>query len=352
MRILLVRLRLIGDVVFTTPIIRALRRRYPDAHITYIVEPAAAPIVRGNPHITELIVAPKRRGLARWREDVALARRLRHYRFDLAIDLHGGPRSAFLTWASRARKRIGYTIAGRSWMYTDVVPRAADLAPRHSVLSQWDLLAPLGIAAGDPERDPVQMEEDRGAAARVDSRLRQLGVTSDTPLVVVHLSAGNPFRRWPEESFATVVAGLGHADPRRRIILTAGPSDVSAVRRVVDAARKQLRTPESVPTVEDWDLAELRALVARAAVYIGGDSGPLHVAATTETPIVELLGPTLPERSRPWRAPRLRTEVVDVGALPCRPCDQRRCAPGDFRCLTGISPERVIAAAEQLMKAL
>src|SRR5215510_1284108 len=100
-------------------------------------------MVHGNPHITELIVAPKRRGIARWREDVALARRLRRSRFDLAIDLHGGPRSAFLTWASGARKRIGYTIAGRSWMYTDVVPRAADLAPRHSVLSQWDLLAPL-----------------------------------------------------------------------------------------------------------------------------------------------------------------------------------------------------------------
>src|SRR5678815_1177494 len=77
----------------------------------------------------------------------------------------------------------------------------------------------------------------------------------------------------------------------------------------------------------------------RDRVYIGGDSGPLHVASTTATPIVELLGPTLPERSRPWRTAYARAEIVDVGSLPCRPCNQRHCVPGDFRCLTGITPE-------------
>jgi ADP-heptose:LPS heptosyltransferase len=99
----------------------------------------------------------------------------------------------------------------------------------------------------------------------------------------------------------------------------------------------------------EFDLAELQALVARAALYIGGDSGPLHVAATTTTPIVALFGPTLPERSMPWRAPAL-AEAVDAGPLPCRPCHQRTCVPGDFRCLTGIRPEAVIAAARRLME--
>ena len=102
--------------------------------------------------------------------------------------------------------------------------------------------------------------------------------------------------------------------------------------------------------MDDWGLAELRVLVARAAVYIGGDSGPVHVASTTSTPIVELLGPTPAERSRPWRESRLPAEIVDAGHLPCRPCNQRRCEPGDFRCLTGISPDRVIAAAERMIK--
>jgi len=349
-RILLVRLRLIGDVVFTTPLIRALRRRYPDAHLTYIVEPAAAPILQHNPHINELLVAPKARGFERLRSDLRLGRQLGSGGFDLAIDLHGGPRSAWLTWASRAPVRIGYSIKGRSWMYTHVVQRSPDLAPRHSVVSQWDLLAPLGIETCTPEHDAVEMGEDPTAVARVDDRLRKAGITPDATVIVIHVSAGNPFRRWPEEAFRRVVTALADADPRRRIILTAGPSDAEVVHRLIRNVRALVRRPETVPAMEEWDLAELRALITRAAVYIGGDSGPVHVASTTRTPIVELLGPTLPERSHPWRDPRLRATLVDVGALPCRPCNQRRCAPGDFRCLTGITPERVIAAAEQMMK--
>jgi ADP-heptose:LPS heptosyltransferase len=235
-------------------------------------------------------------------------------------------------------------------MNTEVVPRAADLAPRHSVVNQWDLLSPLGIDACDPERDAVEMAGDSDAAARVSTRLLESGIADGAPLIVVHVSAGNPFRRWPEESFCEVLVRLAETDPCRRILVTAGPSDADAAQRVLTTARARLRTPESVPIIGDWDLAELRALIARAAVYIGGDSGPVHVASTTTTPIVQLLGPTLAERSQPWRSPRLRAEIVDAGSLPCRPCDQRRCEPGDFRCLRSIAPERVIEAAERLLK--
>ena len=99
----------------------------------------------------------------------------------------------------------------------------------------------------------------------------------------------------------------------------------------------------------EFDLSELRALVDRAALYIGGDSGPLHIAATTRTPVVALFGPTLPERSLPWRALAIGAIAVDAGELPCRPCHQRVCVPGDFRCLTMISPNMVVAAAEKLL---
>src|SRR5215213_4073486 len=107
---------MIGDVVFTTPAIRALRRHYPDAHITYVVEPEAAPVVLGNPHLTEVIVAASPAAPGRVRAELALIRRLRRERFDLAIDFHGGPRSSILTWASGAPKRIGYAVTARSWM--------------------------------------------------------------------------------------------------------------------------------------------------------------------------------------------------------------------------------------------
>jgi ADP-heptose:LPS heptosyltransferase len=340
---------MIGDVVFTTPIIRALRRHRPDAHLAYVVEPAAEPVLSGNPHLNELIVAPKRRGVQRLFDDVALARRLRRERFDIAIDLHGGPRAAWLTRASGAPMRIGYTIKGRSWMYTHAVHREPNLLPRHSVLNQWDLLAPLGIGPCDPARDSVEMADDAQALARVAERLSAAGVPAGAPLVVIHVSAGNQFRRWPEESFRSLVTALLQRDPRRRIAVMSGPSDAEAARRIANSARAGLPAPESVLVVEGWDLREVRALIARAAVYIGGDSGPLHIASTTRTPVVGLLGPTLPERSRPWRDPRLLAEIVDVGPLPCRPCNERRCVPGDFRCLTGISAERVIAAVERML---
>jgi ADP-heptose:LPS heptosyltransferase len=85
-------------------------------------------------------------------------------------------------------------------------------------------------------------------------------------------------------------------------------------------------------------------------LYIGGDSGPLHIAATTKVPIVALFGPTLPERSMPWRNAGARAIAIDGGPLPCRPCHQRHCEPGDFRCLTRLAPSRVVAAAEELLR--
>jgi lipopolysaccharide heptosyltransferase II len=349
-RVLLVRLRLLGDVVFTTPLVRALRRTFPDARLTYLVEEAAAPVLRGNPHLDELIVIPRRSGAARLRDDLSLGLRLRRERFDVAIDLHGGPRSAWLTWASGAPMRIGYTIKGRTWMYTHTVPRAADLTPRHSVCNQWDLLRPLGIDECDPSRDALEMADDPQAAARVDERLCSLGFRADNTLVVIHVSAGNPFRRWPAEHFAALAAGLARQDPNRWIVLTAGPSDRVAAEAIAADARARLGGAGGTIVHPDLDVAELRAATARAGVYIGGDSGPLHVASTTRTPVVALMGPTLPERSRPWRDPRWFAEVIDAGPLPCRPCHQRHCVPGDFRCLTAIATDRVLEAAERALQ--
>ncbi|HVQ16560.1 MAG TPA: glycosyltransferase family 9 protein [Vicinamibacterales bacterium] len=350
MRILLVRLRPVGDVVFTTPLLSALRRHYSEAHIAYVVEPDAALIVEGNPHINELIVAPRRRGLARIADDIGMARRLARGRYDVAIDLHGGPRSAWFTWASRARKRIGYRIPGRAWMYTEAVARSQQLTPRHSVMNQWDLLAPLGVPPLDCAREPVEMPENEQAARRVEAELAASGVGPQHTVIVIHVSASNRFKRWPEESFVSLVVALVRQDQSRRVILTAGPSDLDATRRIARAARSHLGAAADA-VIEDRlaGLAELRALIARAHTYVGGDSGPLHVAATTRVPIVELLGPTLAERSHPWRDPRWFTEIIDPGALPCRPCHQRVCVPGDFRCLTSTGPERVIAATERAL---
>ena len=346
MKILLVRLREIGDVVFTTPALRALRQHFPHARLTYLVEPLAAPIVGSNLRLDEVIVAPRAHLLS----DIALGWRLRAARYDLAIDFHGGPRASLLTWLSGAPVRVGYDVPGRGWMYSTRVARPRAARPRHAVRNQWDLLEAIGIAA-DAETFAAEMPVEAAAAATVEDRLRREGLRPSDRIIVMHVSAGNPFRRWPQQSFAEVVAALVTRHGDARLIVTSGPSERDAAGRVVDEARAQL-PPESrhrVLSTVEYSLAELRALFDRAALFIGGDSGPLHIAATSAVPIVGLYGPTLPVRSAPWRDRSLVTESVEGGDLECRPCDQRRCVPGDFRCLTRISPAAVIAAADRAL---
>lgn len=352
MKILLVRLRQIGDVVFTTPAIRALRHRYPDARLTYIVEAAAEPVVRHNPHLNRVVVAPRSRGLAGVAGDLALGARLRSDRYDIAIDFHGGPRASLLTWLSRAPLRIGYDVRGRGWMYTTRIARPRALRPRHSVENQWDLLAPLGVGAPDPERFPVEMSGDAAAAEAVSARLAAAGIQPGDRVIVMHVSAGNPFRRWPVASFAEVAATLASTVPDARVVITSGPSDAEAAAGAIDAARSRLddRDRPRVLACGEFSLLELRALVDRAALFVGGDSGPMHIAATSRVPIVALYGPTLPARSAPWRQEEWRSQAVEVTGLECRPCDQRVCAPGDFRCLGWIQPRQAVAAAERLLE--
>ena len=350
MKILLIRLRLIGDVIFTTPAVRALKQHVPRAELTYLVEPLAAPVLAGNPHLDEIMTIPRSPGVQRVRDDVAWARRLRARRFDLVVDFHGGPRSRWLTWATAAPMRIGYAVAFAGPAYTHRVVKPPDLAPRHAVSNQWDLLAPLGGRFSEPPSpagDAVEMTEDPLAARQVAAQLAAAGVRAEHPLVVLHVSAGNPFRRWPLDAFADTIARLADGDADRRFVVTSGPSEPETIARVRTAVAARLGA--GGPPIIDGDqfgLPELRSLIGRASVFIGGDSGPLHVAATTRTPIVGIYGPTLRERSAPWRDPVYVANAVDAGALPCRPCAQRRCEPGDFRCLTRVTSTEVVAAAE------
>ena len=233
--------------MFTTPAIRGVRTRFPDAHLSYLVEPAAAAVVAGNPHIDEVIVAPRGRGLAGLRADMALGRRLRAAHYDLAIDFHGGPRASLLTWLSGAPDRVGYEVAGRSWMYTRRVARPRTAKGRHSVRNQWGLLDALGIAAPEPETFPVEMMVDASAANAVSDRLARAGVGADDRVVVIHVSAGNPFRRWPAAAFAALASALASGDARRRIIVTSGPSEGDAARQVIAEARALLPEGRSRP---------------------------------------------------------------------------------------------------------
>jgi predicted lipopolysaccharide heptosyltransferase III len=353
LKILLVRPRLIGDVLLTTPVIRAMRRRYPDAELVYLVEAHAAPVVASNPHLSETIVIRHRRGLPRLLEDLRLAIRLRARRFDVAVDMHGGSRSGWLTFATGARMRVGYDVSGRSWMYTHRVARPVGYVPRHSVFSMWDLAAVVDRSFGDPPtpaRDRLEMPVTPSAAAAVARRLEQLGVTTSDEVVVMHAAAGNEFRRWPEAAFGAVARAL--AAVHRRVVLVVGShQDAATIDRIVSLAQAgEARPAGRAHAAPGWPLDELRALMDRAALFVGGDSGPMHIAAASDVPIVAIFGPTLPVHWAPWRPSQVPLAIVEPGPLECRPCDQRVCAPGDFRCLRALTPGQVIAAANRLLE--
>jgi ADP-heptose:LPS heptosyltransferase len=208
--------------------------------------------------------------------------------------------------------------------------------------------------ASGPERaaDRVTMPVDADAGARARARWRAAGIAPDAQVVVLHVSAGNPFRRWPEPSFAALASALVAASPRRWIVITSGPSDHDAAARVAAAARTAAgESGARIINDKALSLDELRAVLDDAALFIGGDSGPLHIASTSDVPIVGLYGPTLPERSAPWRPAAIPTVSIDAGALPCRPCDQRVCVTHDYRCLAHITADVVRDAAERLLEA-
>jgi heptosyltransferase-1 len=351
LRILLVRLRLVGDVASTTPLVGALRRHFPAAHLAALVEPLAAPVVEHHPHLDRVHVAAAPRARGRLGADLRLAARLRRERFDVVIDLHGGPRAAWLAWATRAPRRIGYAVRGRTWMYTDAVRRSPALTPRHAAENQWDLLAPLDVPLPDRARDPVRPADPPGAADAVATLLAEAGIETGRSLLAIHTSAGNRFRQWPAERFAMLAARLASGHPERHVVLMAAPAEAGHTGQLAEAATRTAGPDAGRVSSLVVPLALLPALIRRAAVYIGGDSGPLHLSGGTSTPVVGIFGATLPETAMPWRDPRWHAEAVDAGALPCRPCRQRTCAPGDFRCLTGVTVDAVAAAVERAMAA-
>ena len=297
-----------------------------------------------------MIVAPRRRASAACSPTSRSAGGCARRRFDLAIDFHGGPRASLLTWLSGAPVRIGYEVAGRSWMYTARVARPRELRPRHSVENQWDLLARARHRARrtrPPTRSRWRL--DRAAAAAVAERLARAGV-----------STGERLDRHPRQRRQPVPALAGRRissswSPRSRPTIRAphhrhvGPVGSDAAARVIAARARRLGAEAATRVLScgEFSLAELRALLDRAALYIGGDSGPLHIAATTRCRSSACTGRRCRRARRRGARRPIATESVDAGGLPCRPCDQRVCVPGDFRCLTSIPPTQVVDAARR-----
>ncbi len=339
----MIRLGAVGDVVRTLPAAAALRAAYPQAHLAWLVEPASASLLRGQPWLDEVLVFPRaalRQALrpGRWRagvrEGVAFLRRLRRDRFDLVVDFHAILKSGVLARSSGAKRRVSYARPFAREGASLFANERAQLAPR--LQSRFDrnaaLVRYLGIEAPLPER-PLTVP------AEADARLTAALAGRPAP-VVIHpgTSDATAHKRWTAEGYAEVARVLD-ADGVP-VLVSCGPSqsDQEIARAVLDAAGGAAALAPTTPS-----LLELAALLARARLYLGPDSGPMHVASLVGTPVVQLLGPTDPIENAPYAGTPSRTVRVPIACNPCR----RGCAAAT--CMRMIAASAVLTAVRELL---
>lgn len=331
-RVLLIKPSAIGDVVHALPVLGLMRRRWPDAHIAWLVTPACAGLLEGHPQLSELLLFD-RRGLAGWyrsgtsaRGLLALGRTLRQRRFDLVLDLQGLFRSGILTWATRAPVRVGLASAreGATAFYTHKVP--AGETQRHAIDKYLDAAEFLGLG-----RSPIDFTFNTTPAHRaaVQALLAPLGTR---PYAVLLPGANWTTKRWPAEHFATLTRHL-QRDLGLAVVVAGGASDHPLAHAIAP----------DLSLCGQTTLPQTTALLESAAVVIANDTGPMHVAAALGTPLVTLFGPTSPVRTGPYRRPLtvLRTD------LPCAPCLSRKCS--HMSCLHWLSPEHVLSAVRNAL---
>lgn len=334
MKIAIVKLSSLGDVLHALPVAHALRRHFPEAHLTWIVEAREFAILKGHPDLDSVVPVDTRlwRRLI-WRPAGArevgqklsrLTERIRRARFDAAIDLQGLVKSGLLTAYTGAPLRIGFAFRHCREPLNALFTNRRVTPPReavHIVLRYLSLLAPLGVKVTTPVfHVPSEPEAER----RIEEFLAEQGVKPRDRLVALNPGAGRPAKRWPVEHFAGLAERLS-VEAGVRILLLWGPDEEAMARSI--AAGMTSRPILAPPTT----LPELSALLRRSALMVAGDTGPLHLAAALGTPSIGLYGPTRAERNGPYGA-RCQSLQSPDGAL------------------ASISPDEVFRAALELVE--
>ena len=336
--VLVVRLRSIGDAVLATPALHALRRFLPRARIDLLVEDWLVPLFEAQRDASR-IVTVVRGGLG---TRVAAVRDLRAGRYDVAFDLHGGTTATLLTFASGARRRVGYGRYQLARLLNHRAPPAVELWGRselHSVEEQLGLLGFVGVPVSD--RPPTRLTPAHVAEARVRSRLEAAGLDPRGRIALLHPAATFESKRWSSEGFARVAEHLHERG--------FAPVAIAARHEAgILSALKQL-SRVGVTAFSDLGLSDVVALCAMSRVFVGNDSGIAHVAAAVRTPLVVVFGSSNVTHWRPWTdAP---AEVVRR-ALPCAPCPGYTCDEAErFGCIRGVPTEAVLSAVDRVLAA-
>jgi heptosyltransferase-3 len=333
-RVLVVRLRSIGDTVLATPSLFALKRFLPHAEVDILVEDWVAPVLANHPHVDNVIEL-KRGGIA---GRMNVARELRSARYDVVYNLHGGTTATFLTRATGARHRVGFKTYQYAKLHTELVPSPLLLwgqQKTHSVEQQLALLGWTGVPVSDRPRTRLGIAPE--AAGSIIQRLAAAGL-GDRKIALLHPAAAFATKRWATENFARVAEYLserGYAP-----IAIAAPNESELVDDLVNEARVGILTFE-------LSLPEVTALASRSQLFVGNDSGIAHIAAAVGTPSVVIFGSSNIAHWRPWH--RAAAEVV-FEEMPCQPCHGYFCEKfPQPECILRVPVTRVIAAIEKCL---
>jgi heptosyltransferase-3 len=346
-RILLMKLKHIGDVLLSTPCIRALHATFPDARICALVNEECAPILANHPLLDEVIAFPRSslRGLSlrRVTGEYAFLQEVRRREFDMVVDLTSGDRSAWLAWLSGARYRLAHDPQGRGFLgkallYNNLVPYPQD-PDLHEVQKNLGIIEHFGMAVSSLRLELYPSAEDLRVAEEARVRLR---LQEGERCVVVHPTSRWLFKCWADDRFAALIDWVQdhHACP---VVVTCGPDphELERVGKVLAGCTSKPRSLLGELTLMQW-----AALVRKAQLFVGVDSAPMHIAASQNIPTLAFFGPTGFHNWRPWAV----RHIVLVHDCPCsrdrRPhCDWTRTRA----CMDAITLDEAKQAIDQLM---
>ncbi len=340
-RILIVRLSALGDVVMASGLIPALRVRHPDAHLAWLTEPAAAPLLRHNPRLDELLVWDRPTWKAWWKAgNYAQLRRtsrifrasLRERRFDLVLDVQGLLKSGLCAWWSRAPRRVAlHPREGSQWLATESLQHSP--GPHPLIGSEYRQLAQyLGAPAQAFHLDIAIGQEPAQAAERA---LRAAGI--EGPYTVLAPFTTRPQKHWFEDRWAQLAArwrvqGL-------RCVVLGGPGDLEAASRICRGS------PHIVNLAGQLPLDVSAAVIEKAALLVGVDTGLTHLGSALRVPTLALFGSTCPYADAGVPSTRILYHQ-----LPCSPCHRHPTCGGRFDCMRAHTVDDVFHAGREVLE--
>jgi lipopolysaccharide heptosyltransferase II len=335
-RILIVNVNWLGDVLFSTPAIRALRKRFRESHLACLAPPRCYPVLKNNPYLDEVIVADDRHSLIFLFKFFSLVKTLKQKHFDTAIFFHRSKTKVFLARLAGIGRRVGVSAPWRDWLLTDVCPPPA--APLHRTDFFLKIVEFLGVPADGRTPD---FFPDQAAAATAAKLLESFGVTQEQPYVVVHPGANWELKRWPIEHFVEWI-NLFLTKFEGKVVIVGTQKE----KVLSDKILNHFDSQRVVSLCGKTSLDVLAVVLKNAALLLSNDSGPIHLAASQHTKILGLFGPTSPRLTGPLSEKEAVILQKDVGCeVPCyfRSCDHRVC-------MEWLRPQEVCDAALKILK--